>query len=127
MATVQNRKGEAFISPLPHPAATAVDVKSVDWNRWKQVYILTLKKFIMQLLYKFQAYKFHEVFIAPWQPTAPWFPVLHQRSKDHLHLHTQLEQLVQSERVLLRVTETRNTGPRSVFKTHLFSYQGVLK
>ena len=34
------------------------------------------KKFITQLLPKLQSYKFHGVFIAPWQPTAPCFPPL---------------------------------------------------
>ena len=100
MATVYNRKVETFMSPLPHPAAAAIEVKTVDWNRWSQVYIFPPKKFIMQLLPKLQSYKFHGVLIAPWQPAAPWFPALFQRVEGHLHLRTQLEQSVRSERVI---------------------------
>ena len=37
MATIHNRKVETFVSPLPHPAAAAIDVITVDWNRWNQV------------------------------------------------------------------------------------------
>ena len=33
MATIHNRKVESFVSPLPHPAAGAIDVLTVDWNR----------------------------------------------------------------------------------------------
>ena len=58
------------------------------------------KKFITQLLPKLHSYKHHGVFIAPWQPTAPWFPALFQRAEGHLHLRTHLEQSVRSERVL---------------------------
>ena len=99
MATIHNRKVGMFVSPLPHPAAAAVDVKSVDWNNWTQVYVFPSKKFITQLLPKLLAYKHHGVFIAPWQPTAPWFPALFQRAEGHLHLRTHLEQSVHSERV----------------------------
>ena len=99
MATVLNRRVETFVSPLPHPAAAAaIDVKTVDWNTWRQVYIFPPKKFITHLLPKLQSYKFHGVFIAPWQPSAPWFPAL--RAEGHLHLRVQLEQSVRSERVL---------------------------
>ena len=97
MATIHNRRVETFVSPLPHPAAAAVYVKSVDWNRWN---FFPPKKFITQFLPKLHSYKHHVVFIAPWQPTAPWFPALFQRAEGHLHLRTHLEQSVRSERVL---------------------------
>ena len=82
------QEGRSICLPLPHPAAATIDVKSVDWNRWRQVYIFPPRKFITRLLPKLQTYKFCGIFIAPWQPTAPWFPALFQRAEDHLHLYT---------------------------------------
>ena len=49
MATIHNRKVETFVSPLPHPAAAAIDVMTVDWNRWNQMYVFPPKTLLMQL------------------------------------------------------------------------------
>ena len=100
MSAIHNRKVETFVSPLPHPAAAAIDVKTVDWNRWKQVYVFPPKAFMMQLLPKLNSYQYHGVLVAPWQPSAPWFPALFKRAEDHLHLRVQLEQSLRSDRVL---------------------------
>ena len=100
MATFHNRKVETFVSPLPHPAAAAIDVITVDWNRWNQVYVFPPKTFMMQLLPKLHSYQYHGVLVAPWQPSALWFPSLFKRAEDHLHLCVQLKQFVRSERAL---------------------------
>ena len=100
MATVLNRGVETFVSPLPHPAAAAIDVKTVDWNTWRQVYIFPPKKFITQLLPKAPVVQIPRGVHRSRQPSAPWFPALFQRAEGHLHLRVQLEHSVRSERVL---------------------------
>ena len=98
MATIYNRKVESFVSPFPHPAAAAIDVLTVDWNRWNQVYVFPPKTFMTLLLPKLHSYQNHGAFVVPCLPAAPWFPTLFKRAEDHLHLRVQLEQFVRSER-----------------------------
>ena len=99
MATIHNGKVETFVFPLPHPAAAAIDVITVDWNRRNQVYVFPLKTFMMHFLPKLHSYQYHGVLVAPWQPSAPWFPPHFKRAENHLYLRVQLDQFVRSERV----------------------------
>ena len=97
MATPFNAQLQRFISPFPHPLAEDSNVLTLNWNRWNHVYIFPPVKMIPQLLPQLRSYKGHGVFIAPWQPTAAWFPELCKRAKDHLHIREPLVQDVQGQ------------------------------
>ena len=122
MAMIHNRKVESFVSPLPHPAAAAIDVLTVDWNRWNQVYVFPPKTFMMQLLSKLHSYQNHGVLVIPWLPAAPWFSALFKRAEDHLHLRVQLEQFVRSERVLSGF-QSYKRWPPSLSEGSIHSFQ----
>ena len=83
-------EGRNICIPFPHPAAAAIDVITVVWNRWNQLYVFPPKTFMMQLFPKLLLYQYHGVLVAPWHPSAPWFPALFKRAENHLHLRVQL-------------------------------------
>ena len=97
MATHANTQLQTFVSPLPHPQAAGVDVFLVDWNKWSQIYLFPPVKCLTNLLPKIKQYKHHGVIIAPWIPSAPWFRTISERSKNFLHLHTDVFQEVRGQ------------------------------
>lgn len=99
MATRNNSRLPHFVSPLPHPEASGIDVLQTNWARWTQIYLFPPKNFLLRILPLLQKYPHHGVIIAPWHPSAPWFPYLIQRTTKHLHVHLPLFQIVQGESI----------------------------
>ena len=100
MATIHNRKVESFVSPFPHPTAAAIDVLTVDWNRWNQVHVFPPKTFMMLLLPKATLVPKPRGPRSSLATSSSMVPHTLQRAEDHLHLRVQLEQFVHSEGVL---------------------------
>ena len=95
MATPVNTKLSAFICPFPHPQAIGVDALTTDWNRFKEIYLFPPSNLLIKIIPILQNYEGHGVIITPWRPTAPWFPAILSRAKDHLHLRDCVFQTVQ--------------------------------
>jgi len=95
MATPLNNKLPRFICPFQHPLAEEVDAMTIDWNKFQQIFIFPPVNLLPSLLEKLQQYQNHGIIIAPWRPTAAWFPTLLTRCQDHVHLRDCVGQTVQ--------------------------------
>ncbi len=76
MATQLNNKLQTYVSPMPDPAAVAVDVLLAEWT-WQSVYAFPPWLMILPILEKFiQQESCKMVLIAPMWPNRSWFPLL---------------------------------------------------
>ena len=57
MATPFNAKLDQFICPFQHPRATAVDVLSTLWNKWKKAYLFPPTLMLDQLLSHIRSFR----------------------------------------------------------------------
>ena len=94
------QEGGILCIPFPHPTEAAIDVLTVDWNRWNQVYVFPPKTFMMLLLPKAPLVPNPRGPRSSLATSSSMVPRTLQRAEDHLHLRVQLEQFVRSEGVL---------------------------
>ena len=57
MATPFNAKLPLFISPFDHARAVGTDALSVDWNRWRRIYIFPPEALLAKVLLKMESFK----------------------------------------------------------------------
>ena len=57
MATPFNAKLPLFISPFDHTRAVGTDALSVDWNRWRRIYIFPPEALLAKVLLKMESFK----------------------------------------------------------------------
>ena len=77
-ASPRNNKLPIFVSPFAHPKATAVDALAISWNQWSNIYLFPPPALLLQVAQRLEAFQGRALIIAPYRPTAPWFPVLSQ-------------------------------------------------
>ena len=81
-ATADNAKLPTYVSPLPDPAAWAIDALSFSWTQmWAYAYPPI--PLLHQILQKMSQEPCDLILVAPAWPTQSWFPLLLQMSIDH--------------------------------------------
>ena len=68
--------------------AVACNCLSIDWNGFANIYAFPPAGLILTLLPLIRGSRGRLVLVAPWDPQAPWLPLLLQQARDHLHLRT---------------------------------------
>ena len=91
-STPLNAQLAQFVTPFPHPRAVATNALTFNWNRFQAIYLFPPVNLLPQVLQRLSSYKGRAILVAPWDPTAPWFPVLLQMASGHLHLLTEVYQ-----------------------------------
>ena len=85
-ATRENHKVPQFVSPLPDPLAVAVDAFSLDWNRWRRIYLFPPSALILRVLVLLQHFQGQALLITPAWTNQPWYPLALQLARHHWDL-----------------------------------------
>ena len=86
MATADNTKLPAFLSPSPDPRSVGCNVLTWDWNQWTQIYIFPPKWFIPLIMMKIQTYHHHGLVILPRYPAEVWYSYILNRAHSYWEL-----------------------------------------
>ena len=86
LATRENAHLPVFVSPVLDVKATAIDAFTLDWNRWKVIYLFLPSSMISRVLSHLEAFQGVALLIAPLWPNQPWFPLLAARAKSRIPL-----------------------------------------
>ena len=92
-----NHKVTKYCSWQPDPAAYAINAFSVDWSDFELIYIFCPFSLITRALKYLQEQpkRPHCLFVAPYWPTQPWWPVLQRLQQEPpLQFHSQDLQLL---------------------------------
>ena len=77
-ATRYNAQLCNFVSPCPDPSAIYSDAFSRDWNQWDSIFLFP-PFVLLQRVVNLRVYEGKGFIIAPYWPSAPWFPMLKLR------------------------------------------------
>ena len=80
-ATAENKKLEAYVSPVPDSQAVAVDAFRVDWNWWDEVYLFPPTSLLLRVLQVLETFRGRALLITPDWPHQAWFPLLTRRAR----------------------------------------------
>merc|ERR1712030_10935 len=78
-ATRDNALLPKFVSPCPDPLAVGMDAFSLDWNRWRSIYLFPPMPCLHQVLRLLVDFRGSGFLIAPLWEGADWFPSLQER------------------------------------------------
>ena len=101
MATPENTKLHAFVSPFPVSSAVATDFFSINLGKWNKIYIFPPRNLVLRVLTRLLPFRGKVLLIAPYLPSQSWFPILKARAIQCLPLLDPPFQIVQGERILL--------------------------
>ena len=73
MATWENHKLAAYVSPCPDPSACGLDAFSCDWDRWDFIYLFPPFQLLQEVVRRLGAFGGGGFLIAPLWPSALWF------------------------------------------------------
>ena len=106
-ATRLNFKLETFVSPCPDDMAAAVDALTVNWERWKHLYLFPPSPLISRVLGKLSQTSFTSaVLLTPETPTRPWYMALSLQQVPSIPMEVRLQQIV-VDRVVVQQQPTK--------------------
>lgn len=78
LASVKNHQLPTFFSWKPHPKAAATDAMHQQLKSWGHLYICPPWNFLTRVLERLRQEKLEATVIAPFWPTAAWFPTIQE-------------------------------------------------
>ena len=94
-ATSLNHQLRTFVSPCPDEKATAVDAMTVNWSRWRHLYLYPPSSMVSKVLAKLAETHFKTaILITPETPTRPWYMPLQLRNIPSKIIRVCLQQIV---------------------------------
>ena len=78
-ATRENNQLPLFVSPCPDSLAAATDAFDCDWEDWGSLYLFPPIQVLSKVVKRLRSYQGSGWLVAPYWPTASWFPFLQQR------------------------------------------------
>ena len=85
-ATRENNQLPQFVSPCPDSLAIAVDAFACDWGNWESLFLFPPLPRLLEVVHRLQDYPGTGWLIAPYWPSASWFPYLRLRCQKVLPL-----------------------------------------
>ena len=85
-ATRENHLLPLYVSPCPDPGAAEVNAFSLQWNRWKSIYLFPPVQLLHKVASLLLQYRGRGVLIAPFYAQSNWLPNLLHRSPDPIPL-----------------------------------------
>lgn len=86
LAVRTNHKSTIYVTSVPDPFASTVNMFNLDWNRWRHIQLFLPWKFFSVVLSKFVHFLGQVIFIAPFLLNKTQFLNLFQRSKNLLEI-----------------------------------------
>ena len=85
-ATRENNQLPQFVSPCPDSLAIATDAFACDWGVWESLFLFPPLQKLQEVVDRLQGYHGSGWLVAPYWPSASWFPFLLLRSRKVLPL-----------------------------------------
>ena len=124
LASPTNLPSAAVGVSLPSPGCSGLQTVSVSTGTASPAFTRSLQS-VLPLI---RGYRGRLVLVAPWDPQAPWLPLLLQQARDHLHLRTTPYQFCGRGQVFHRLGTSFHRAllasrPAAVVDTLLASYR----
>ena len=85
-ATRENRKLDAYVSPVPDRWAIGVDAFSIDWNQWESIYLFPPTSQLLKVLVLLQHFRGRALLVTPDWPNQAWYHLAQRLSRGYWHL-----------------------------------------